>query len=80
MLAVHDGHRLTTVVDEQLLAGAVKLTHAALLACAPALIMKTELAVAIGAGPVRLRILRPQQLQGYPFALELLVNGWESRV
>jgi hypothetical protein len=77
---VHDRHRRTAVVDEQLLSGPVKLTHAALLALAPALIMKAELAVAIGAGAVCLRILRPQQLQGDPFALELVVDDGEVRL
>ena len=40
--------------------------------------MKAELAVAIRALAVRLRILRPQQLQGDPFALELLVDDGKA--
>lgn len=69
-----DRHGRPAVVDEQLLAGAVDLAHAAPLTAAPGAVVLAELAVAVGLVAVDLDVLRPQQLQGHALALERLVN------
>ena len=72
-LAVHDGRRVAGVVDEQLLAGAVRLAHDHIDPLAEGAVALAELAVLNPIGMLGL-VLLPQQRQGDPLAPQLGVN------
>src|SRR5690554_5273676 len=71
---VDDWHGRAAIVDEQLLAGAVDLAHAAPLTVPPGAVMVAEPTGAVGLVAVDLDVLRPEQLQGDALALERLVD------
>ena len=71
---IDDRHRVAAIVEKQLLAGAVHLTHRAFERLAKLPVVEAELAVAVGATGVRGVILLPQQRKGDALAFEFLVN------
>lgn len=71
---VDDGGGVAAVVDEQLLAGAVHLTHRARKATSVPVIALAVLAIPVGSLTVRGAVLLPQELQRHAFALELLMH------
>ena len=70
---VGQGNRLAGVVDEDLLAGPVVLAHDHVELAAPEPVALAELRVLV---PFRLPVLvlKPQELEGHPFAAELSVG------
>ena len=68
------GDLVAGVVDEQFVAGAVHLAHGTLESALEAPEQQTELAIAIRLAGVSNGVLFPQQLQGDPFALQLLMQ------
>jgi hypothetical protein len=78
-LRVYHRHRLSGVVDEQLLARPVALPHHRLELFGPLIVVMTELAVAVAIG-MGLPVFHPQQAQRHALAPQLLVHfaqsGW----
>ena len=65
-------------VDEELLAGAVHLTHDDVHVCPEGPVVVDELGVAIAVG-VGLAVFEPQQLEGHPLSPQLSVHVGEVR-
>ena len=73
---VDDGHGVTGVVDEQLLAGDVDLAHRALLGLGELAVLDAKARVLVGQRVAR-GVLLPQQHQRHAGTLELLVHDAE---
>ncbi len=76
---VNDRHGVAAVVDEQFLPGAMHLAHRARQAVAKDPVERAELAIGVRTLTVRDPVFLPQQLQGHPLALELLVDHGKLR-
>ena len=74
-VGIDDRHSRTGVVDEQLLAGTMQLSHRSPLHTGIGVVVRAELGVLVGrqAG-MALAVLLPQQLQGHALAAQLAMH------
>ncbi len=73
-------YRRAAEVQEQVLAGGVKLAHATLLFFKPLQVKHAELRVAIGVIGLLLLILLPEQEPGHAFAFKFMVTSGDAAI
>ena len=72
--AIPDRYGLSAVIDEQFLAGTVRLAHGKLQRLGEPAVERAELAITVGVIAVSIPVFLPEQLQSHAFTLEFLMD------